>query len=58
MDKIQDLKISLLGGEQTGLIDFSESSLLSARHKPARPGHTDQIAVSAASIAFNPIFWK
>ena len=30
MEKLQDLKVSLLGGEKTGLIDFSQSSLLSA----------------------------
>lgn len=28
MDKFEDLKIALFGGEKTGLIDFSQPSLL------------------------------
>jgi len=42
MDFLQDLKISVLGGEKTGTIDWHQSGLF----------------ISAAAIAFNPIFWN
>jgi hypothetical protein len=34
MDKVQDLKFVMLSGEKTRLIDFSQSSLWSAKDLP------------------------
>ncbi|KKY25099.1 putative methylene-fatty-acyl-phospholipid synthase [Phaeomoniella chlamydospora] len=42
MEKLQNFKASLIGGEKTGTIDFSDRNLW----------------ISAAAIAFNPIFWN
>jgi hypothetical protein len=59
MDYIQDLRISLFGGEKTGTIDFSQPSLFSTCHTRI-PSLLcpDELVVAAAAIAFNPIFWK
>lgn len=58
MDKLQDLILSLIGGEKMGLIDWSEPSLLSSNSLLITLEQADQSTVSAAMIAFNPIFWK
>lgn len=42
MDKLNNLYVDFFGGEKIGLIDLSQPSLY----------------ISAASIAFNPIFWN
>ena len=42
MEKLQNLKASIVGGEKIGTIDLNDPKLL----------------VAAAAIAFNPTFWK
>jgi hypothetical protein len=59
MDYFQNLQNSIFGGEKTGTMDFSQPSLYGTCHTmiPSSLG-PDELVVSAAAIAFNPVFWK
>ena len=58
MDFLQNLKAMTLGGEKVGTIDFNQGSLYSASRIPVCRIPANDPVVSAATIAFQPIWWK